>query len=151
MNSVGEKLIDLFQALLSSQLSEEEEQPENEEQNEGQNAQPNQQPEGEQEGEVQQQALHQQEEPKLPEVNAEQLEQLKDMGFPEERARKALLLTGDPESALNWLFQHEDDPHADDPLTEEEVIIIFEYSMEYWVVDRKIDTKSCSKEFNSSK
>lgn len=50
------------------------------------------------------------------------LKQLTDMGFPQSRARKALILnkmalTG----AMDWLFQNENDPDVDTPLPEMEV------------------------------
>ncbi|RKP10740.1 hypothetical protein THASP1DRAFT_34034 [Thamnocephalis sphaerospora] len=46
------------------------------------------------------------------------LEQLVSMGFPEPRCRKALLATGNAgaEVAMNWLFEHSDDPDIDAPL-----------------------------------
>lgn len=51
-------------------------------------------------------------EPQLPEFNAAALSQLEAMGFPLIRCQKALLATGnsDPEAAMNWLFQHMEDP-----------------------------------------
>lgn len=38
--------------------------------------------------------------------------QLEAMGFPAVRCQKALLATGnsDPQAAMEWLFQHMDDP-----------------------------------------
>lgn len=45
------------------------------------------------------------------------LGQLTIMGFPEIRCKKALLaVPGDVEGAMNWLFQHMDDPDIDAPL-----------------------------------
>jgi ubiquitin carboxyl-terminal hydrolase 5/13 len=45
-----------------------------------------------------------------PKVDREALEQLMSMGFPEIRCKKALLATNQQvESALNWLFEHNDD------------------------------------------
>jgi ubiquitin carboxyl-terminal hydrolase 5/13 len=45
------------------------------------------------------------------------LDQLTSMGFPEIRCKKALLaVPGDVEGAMNWLFQHMDDPDIDAPL-----------------------------------
>ncbi|KAK9236206.1 hypothetical protein V1525DRAFT_363326 [Lipomyces kononenkoae] len=43
---------------------------------------------------------------------------LGEMGFPSTRCEKALYNTGnsDPDAAMNWLFQHMDDPDIDDPL-----------------------------------
>lgn len=51
-------------------------------------------------------------EPALPEFNAAALSQLEAMGFPLIRCQKALLATGnsDAEAAMNWLFQHMEDP-----------------------------------------
>ena len=48
----------------------------------------------------------------LPEFNAAALGQLEAMGFPTVRCQKALLATGnsDPEAAMNWLFEHMEDP-----------------------------------------
>jgi len=44
--------------------------------------------------------------------------QLEGMGFPTIRCQKALLATGksDADSAMNWLFQHMEDPDIDDPI-----------------------------------
>jgi hypothetical protein len=54
----------------------------------------------------------------LPEV---ELQTLQSMGFPEWRCRKALLINYfDADAALDWLLIHSNDPHADDPFTEEE-------------------------------
>jgi ubiquitin carboxyl-terminal hydrolase 5/13 len=49
-----------------------------------------------------------------PQFNAEALASLQGMGFPILRCQKALLATGnrDAEGAMNWLFQHMDDPGA---------------------------------------
>lgn len=45
------------------------------------------------------------------------LSQLTMMGFPEIRCKKALLaVPGDVEGAMNWLFQHMEDPDIDAPL-----------------------------------
>ena len=51
-------------------------------------------------------------------VNPELLQQLRDMGFTDVRAQKALLFTGnkEPEDALNWLVEHQDDADIDEPL-----------------------------------
>ena len=51
-------------------------------------------------------------------VNPELLQQLRDMGFTDIRAQKALLFTGnkDAEDALNWLVEHQDDTDIDEPL-----------------------------------
>ncbi|KZT42965.1 ubiquitinyl hydrolase [Sistotremastrum suecicum HHB10207 ss-3] len=58
------------------------------------------------------------EEPKLPDFNEAAMEQLLGMGFPPIRCQKALLATGneDPNSAMEWLFGHMDDPDIDDPI-----------------------------------
>ncbi|CCH43508.1 Ubiquitin carboxyl-terminal hydrolase [Wickerhamomyces ciferrii] len=52
------------------------------------------------------------------EPNTESLNNLLQMGFPESRATKALYITGniDTETAMNWLFQHLEDPTIDDPI-----------------------------------
>ncbi|KAK9377656.1 uncharacterized protein V1513DRAFT_434854 [Lipomyces chichibuensis] len=46
------------------------------------------------------------------------LSMLEEMGFPSTRCEKALYNTGnsDPDAAMNWLFQHMEDPDIDDPL-----------------------------------
>ncbi|KAI8139589.1 hypothetical protein BJV82DRAFT_626674 [Fennellomyces sp. T-0311] len=46
------------------------------------------------------------------------VEQLMAMGFPENRCKRALLNTGNngAEVAMNWLFEHMEDPGIDDPL-----------------------------------
>ncbi|KAJ3116750.1 6-phosphofructokinase, alpha subunit [Phlyctochytrium bullatum] len=53
-----------------------------------------------------------------PQVDVEALSQILAMGFPEVRARKALLKTGNngAEVAMAWLFEHMDDPDIDDPI-----------------------------------
>jgi ubiquitin carboxyl-terminal hydrolase 5/13 len=50
--------------------------------------------------------------------NGELLSILEEMGFPSNRCEKALYNTGnsDPDAAMNWLFQHMEDPDIDDPL-----------------------------------
>lgn len=50
--------------------------------------------------------------------NTEALNNLQQMGFPENRALKALYLTGnnDTEVAMNWLIEHLEDPSIDDPI-----------------------------------
>jgi hypothetical protein len=54
--------------------------------------------------------------------NAAALKSLTDMGFPESRCRKALLLNNmDVEAALGWICDHLEDPALDDPLTDEEM------------------------------
>jgi ubiquitin carboxyl-terminal hydrolase 5/13 len=47
-----------------------------------------------------------------PAFNADAMNQLVGMGFPEIRAQRALLATGnsDAETAMNWLFAHMEDP-----------------------------------------
>ncbi|EKM60173.1 uncharacterized protein PHACADRAFT_246014 [Phanerochaete carnosa HHB-10118-sp] len=54
----------------------------------------------------------------LPEFDAEAMAQLEGMGFPTVRCQKALLATGnsDPQAAMEWLFQHMDDPDIDAPI-----------------------------------
>ena len=44
--------------------------------------------------------------------------QLQAMGFPEIRCQKALLATGNsnPETAMEWLFMHMEDPDIDEPI-----------------------------------
>ena len=48
----------------------------------------------------------------LPVFNEAAMAQLEAMGFPTIRCQKALLATGnqDPEAAMEWLFQHMEDP-----------------------------------------
>ncbi|GMM29303.1 ubiquitin-specific protease [Martiniozyma asiatica (nom. inval.)] len=64
----------------------------------------------------------------LPEVeeteyqfNKEAIQSLIEMGFPEIRAKRGLYATGNSnaEAAMNWLFEHMDDPDIDDPFTPE--------------------------------
>lgn len=52
-------------------------------------------------------------------ANAELLGPLMEMGFPEERCKKALLLTGNDsvEHGIQWLTEHVEDPLADAPMT----------------------------------
>ena len=58
----------------------------------------------------------------LPEPDAEALAQLLEMGFPEARARKALLLhRNHPGAAMEWLLEVGDGPEADADLTEGQV------------------------------
>ncbi|KAK3087712.1 hypothetical protein FSP39_009507 [Pinctada imbricata] len=55
--------------------------------------------------------------PSQPDVNPDVLKQLTDMGFPENRARKAMILNGMMFSAaMDWLIQHESDADIDEPL-----------------------------------
>ncbi|CAM9811809.1 unnamed protein product [Chrysoparadoxa australica] len=51
-------------------------------------------------------------------VDTNLLNQMKDMGFPEERSKKALMLGNGPdlESAINWLMEHQDDADIDEPM-----------------------------------
>ncbi|GAA5978126.1 hypothetical protein JCM10908_004238 [Rhodotorula pacifica] len=53
-----------------------------------------------------------------PQFDPEAMNQLTGMGFPEIRAKRALLATGHngAEVAMNWLFEHMEDPDIDDPL-----------------------------------
>lgn len=50
----------------------------------------------------------------LPQFNEAAMSQLEGMGFPTVRCQKALLATGnsDAEAAMEWLFQHMEDPGA---------------------------------------
>ncbi|KAI8983550.1 hypothetical protein BDB01DRAFT_722821, partial [Pilobolus umbonatus] len=50
--------------------------------------------------------------------NDEDIQQLQSMGFSENRCKRALLATGHngSEIAMNWMFEHMDDPDIDDPL-----------------------------------
>ncbi|KZT68491.1 ubiquitinyl hydrolase [Daedalea quercina L-15889] len=54
----------------------------------------------------------------LPQFNEAAMAQLEGMGFPTVRCQKALLATGngDAEAAMEWLFQHMDDPDIDAPI-----------------------------------
>ncbi|KAI8615238.1 hypothetical protein BC830DRAFT_1187292 [Chytriomyces sp. MP71] len=56
--------------------------------------------------------------PAAPTVDEDALAQLLGMGFPETRCRKALVKTGNcgAETAMNWLFEHMEDPDIDDPI-----------------------------------
>ncbi|KAG2184162.1 hypothetical protein INT44_009177 [Umbelopsis vinacea] len=49
------------------------------------------------------------------------LDQLLAMGFPENRCKRAMMNTGNSgaEAAMNWLFEHMEDPGIDDPITAE--------------------------------
>ncbi|KAF9028671.1 ubiquitinyl hydrolase [Hymenopellis radicata] len=53
-----------------------------------------------------------------PQFNEAAMAQLEGMGFPIVRCQKALLATGnsDAEAAMNWLFEHMDDPDIDVPI-----------------------------------
>ncbi|KAI9343245.1 hypothetical protein BDR26DRAFT_858775 [Obelidium mucronatum] len=53
-----------------------------------------------------------------PTIDANAIEQLMGMGFPEQRCKKALIKTGNngAEIAMNWLFEHMEDPDIDDPI-----------------------------------
>lgn len=54
----------------------------------------------------------------LPEFDEIAMTQLEGMGFPTVRCQKALLATGnsDPNVAMEWLFEHMEDPDIDDPI-----------------------------------
>jgi hypothetical protein len=53
------------------------------------------------------------------------LQQLQEMGFSENRARRALLLNSGATAAMEWLLQQDfDDAGLDEPLTEEELAVI---------------------------
>lgn len=56
--------------------------------------------------------------PSILEFNSSAMEQLEGMGFPTVRCQKALLATGNSnaETAMEWLFEHMDDPDIDSPL-----------------------------------
>ncbi|XP_042235263.1 ubiquitin carboxyl-terminal hydrolase 5-like isoform X2 [Homarus americanus] len=56
--------------------------------------------------------------PKEPEIDAEIVQQLAEMGFPWEACRKAVHLTGNSgtEAAMNWVMEHMGDPDFADPL-----------------------------------
>jgi ribosomal protein L12E/L44/L45/RPP1/RPP2/uncharacterized protein Smg (DUF494 family) len=57
-----------------------------------------------------------------PEIDADSLTVLKDMGFTEERSKKALLLNRmNTELAAEWLLQHNSDPDIDQPLTQRQL------------------------------
>ncbi|XP_051118343.1 eukaryotic translation initiation factor 3 subunit A [Andrographis paniculata] len=57
----------------------------------------------------------QQEEMVVPEVNQQLLGELEEMGFPKERATRALHFSGNVnlEAAANWIVEHENDPDID--------------------------------------
>lgn len=58
----------------------------------------------------------------VPEPQAAHIAQLTDMGFAEALARKALILTRDNvQLAVEWLFEHGDDPNAADAPTQEQL------------------------------
>lgn len=52
------------------------------------------------------------------EVDPELLQQLESMGFPTQRSIRALYFSKatDPDTAVNWLVEHEGDMDIDDPL-----------------------------------
>ncbi|KAK3586987.1 hypothetical protein CHS0354_026703 [Potamilus streckersoni] len=59
--------------------------------------------------------------PPSPKIDESSVKQLTDMGFPENRAKKALLLNSmSVMSAMEWLLQHENDPDIDSSFTEKE-------------------------------
>merc|ERR1719231_1854973 len=52
----------------------------------------------------------------LPPVNESVLAELMSMGFPDVRARKALMSgCSDASNALDWIMTHQEDPDIDDP------------------------------------
>ena len=53
-----------------------------------------------------------------PSFNQNDIDQLKAMGFSENRRKRALLNTGHngADIAMNWMFEHMEDPDIDDPL-----------------------------------
>eukprot|EP01117_Protostelium_nocturnum_P010145 TRINITY_DN3619_c0_g2_i3.p1 TRINITY_DN3619_c0_g2~~TRINITY_DN3619_c0_g2_i3.p1 ORF type:complete len:407 (-),score=131.30 TRINITY_DN3619_c0_g2_i3:1027-2247(-) len=55
-------------------------------------------------------------------VDQSVLEQLTEMGFPAERSKKALILNQmNIQLAMEWLINHENDSHLDDPLTQQQL------------------------------
>jgi len=55
-------------------------------------------------------------------VDPELLRQLQDMGFPEERSRKALILNRmNVQLAMEWMLEHEADANIDEPLSEQQL------------------------------
>ncbi|CAA0819863.1 ubiquitin-associated (UBA)/TS-N domain-containing protein [Striga hermonthica] len=60
-------------------------------------------------------SISQQEEMVAPEVSQQLLAELEDMGFPKERAVRALHFSGNSslEDAANWIVEHENDPDID--------------------------------------
>ncbi|KAJ1770172.1 ubiquitin C-terminal hydrolase Ubp14 [Coemansia sp. RSA 1843] len=80
----------------------------------GQGIQPNEEPlpESDEEKETENTAP-QKEQP----VDEAVVAQLESMGFPRVRCVKAIKITGNsgPEAAMNWIFEHMDDPTIDDP------------------------------------
>jgi len=60
--------------------------------------------------------------PRLPTVDPSALRQLQDLGFPENRARKALLLHKmNGQLAMEWLLMHNEDADIDEPLSAEQL------------------------------
>ncbi|CAG8640577.1 3738_t:CDS:10, partial [Racocetra fulgida] len=59
------------------------------------------------------------ESPAAPSINESDLNKLLEMGFPENRCRKALIATGNngADIAMNWLFEHMDDADIDAPIS----------------------------------
>jgi len=59
----------------------------------------------------------------LPQFNEAAISMLEGMGFSELRSQKALLATGnnDAEAAMEWLFQHMEDPDIDAPIQIQQV------------------------------
>jgi len=69
------------------------------------------------------------------------LQTLMSMGFPEWRCRKALLLNFfDADMALEWLLNHSNDPHVDDPFSDEEAASIIGalHNIRYDNIEEKI-------------
>jgi Kip1 ubiquitination-promoting complex protein 2 len=59
-------------------------------------------------------------------IDIQALQNLKDMGFNEERAKKALLLNGmNPQKAMDWLLVHESDEDIDIPLTQSQINALY--------------------------
>jgi len=55
-----------------------------------------------------------------PQIDPVSLRQLQDMGFPENRARKALLFNRmNTQAAMDWLLEHIEDPDIDAPMSDE--------------------------------
>jgi hypothetical protein len=57
-----------------------------------------------------------------PEANESRLQQLVEMGFSETISRKALILRhNNLDAAMDWILEHQDDPEAENPLTESQL------------------------------
>jgi len=68
------------------------------------------------------QSLEEEQVPVTIEVDPDSLKQLQEMGFPEGRAKKALLLNRMNASlAMEWLLEHDGDPDLDEPLSQDQM------------------------------